>query len=329
MEIDSTILVLLAHYNGEEHIAEQLESLTKQENVKVSVLVSDDHSTAKSKSHLRKCGARFGEDKVKLASNTRKLRGHIHNFANLCDLARGLHYQYFAFSDQDDVWLPNKLSTLLTRMMELENMYGKSTPILVHCDLKVVDSQLNEVSPSFVSYQGLPDPANHDYPKFFYQNVVTGCATLFNRALLDIAAPIPDTAVVHDWWFAQCAKMTGVVDYVNHPLVLYRQHTNNSIGAKDYKVYRSYFKKYIYRALFDFPNHLSKSIEQAGALRKRLLCTTDSKSFENQALLTEFSQLKSLPLLERIKWAQIAIDSRGWMENLYFKFAFFIVRWIS
>jgi len=219
---------------------------------------------------------------------------------------------------------------LQAKMKELENIHGKNTPILIHSDLRVVDEQLNEIAPSFVKFQGLPDPRKHDFPKFLYQNVVTGCATFFNRALLEIATPIPEQAIVHDWWFAQCAKLFGVLVYIDEPLLDYRQHGENSIGARCHKEQNSFFKKHIYLAMLKFPQHLANSVVQAQALltiARRNDILIDAKKME---MLEVFANLKFLSSKERIELANIAIsNSKSLNECLYFKFAFFITKWIE
>ena len=80
-----------------------------------------------------------------------------------------------------------------------EDLYGNSLPILVHSDLTVVNQQLLLRNPSFLAYQGIKHESNFPIKVLLAQNFVTGCATAFNRALLELATPIPKEAVMHDW----------------------------------------------------------------------------------------------------------------------------------
>lgn len=319
--------VLLASYNGAQYIKEQLRSILEQQNAKFDVIVSDDNSTDNTKAIVNE----FVDQKepVRFYTNQSGSHGHKSNFNAACCKGIETQSQYFCFSDQDDVWHVDKLNKMTQRMVELEQKYGANTPILIHSDLRVVDESLREIAPSFVKYQGLPNPRQHDFPKFYFQNVVTGCVTFFNRALLEVAAPIPQAVIVHDWWFAQCAKLFGVLDYIDEPLIDYRQHGENAIGAKSHKVQTSYFKKHIYQALFRFPRHLSKAIEQV----KALSALTESQEM-NQAYkdcrVAEFANLRKLPLRKRLAWANIAINNpNAILETCYFKFAFFIVKWVK
>ncbi len=324
-----SIAILLATYNGEQYVEEQLVSILENREANCCIFLRDDGSTDETPRIISNIAKTY-PGQVSFVNNESYINGHLGNFSALAEYALSLDNEYFAFSDQDDVWHSRKLEKMQARMNELECAHGKSTPILIHSDLRVVNEELNEIAQSFVEFQGLPDPAEHDFPKFFYQNVVTGCTTFFNRALLEIATPIPNEAIVHDWWFAQCAKMFGVLEFINEPLIDYRQHGENSIGAKCHKDQSSYFKKYIYQALFRFPRHLSSSIEQAKALGNLVRDRKLTVESEKKAMLTEFANIKQLNAYKRISWASIAVENRSSLvERCYFKFAFFIVKWVK
>jgi hypothetical protein len=139
---------------------------------------------------------------------------------------------YIMFCDQDDVWLEHKIEALLAVLRDLEIECGKKTPILIHSDLAVTDARLKVVAKSFWRYQHLLPSLGSTFPRLLMQNVVTGSATIINRAAKEQALPIPTDAIMHDWWLALVVSAFGCVQHVSRPTVLYRQHARNVTGAK-------------------------------------------------------------------------------------------------
>src|SRR5882762_2968068 len=134
-----SIDVLLATYNGARYLRPQIESILNQEGVSFRILVRDDGSVDETPAvieHYR----RMRPDRFIRVSGSDHL-GAAGNFASLLREAKA---PYAALSDQDDVWAPHKLRTLLGVMRDLESRYGTGTPILVHSDLTVVDETLRE-----------------------------------------------------------------------------------------------------------------------------------------------------------------------------------------
>jgi hypothetical protein len=157
--------------------------------------------------------------------------GAIGNFGALLAAARDAGAGYVLPCDQDDVWRPDKLSRMLAAMAALEERHGRATPLLVHSDLEVVDRALRALHPSFLAYQGLRHEGRDPLRVLLVQNFVTGCASLLNAPLLDLALPLPAACLMHDWWTAQCAAAAGALGFVPEPLVRYRQHGANEVGA--------------------------------------------------------------------------------------------------
>ena len=108
-------------------------------------------------------------------------------------------------ADQDDVWLPEKIAVLLGRMRRLEAELGQRTPILVHSDLVVVDSSLRKLHPSFWACRRLDPVRGATLRRLAVENVVAGCSAMINRALAEECLPIPQQAIMHDWWMALVA----------------------------------------------------------------------------------------------------------------------------
>lgn len=321
------IQVLLASYNGSPFISKQLDSIIAQEQVKVSVTIRDDDSKDSTISIIDSYCKQHRGANIRLIRNTGSVNGHRSNFSALCKEAEKGDHDYFCFSDQDDVWHQNKLSILKSRMQKLEQQYGSDMPILIHSDLCVVDEKLMPIAPSFIKYQGLPNPSEHNFPEFLYQNVVTGCSCFFNRALLEVASPLPESAAVHDWWFALCAQYFGVVDYVDKPLLDYRQHSSNSIGATAVEKQKSLFNFRFYLSLVRFPLQLKHAVVQAQTLLQRIEFLEGEKTKACYADIVFFSELLSLPFKLRLTALKRIFKSvQRWDKKLYLVLVLLFIR---
>jgi hypothetical protein len=138
---------------------------------------------------------------------------------------------YVACADQDDVWLPEKLTVEMEAMHRLEAAHEAGTPLLVFSDLRVVNADLSVRQGSLWAHQGINPKRVHRFARLLTQNAVTGCTMLLNRELAALAARMPGDARMHDWWTALMANVFGAVGVVQAPTVLYRQHDANVFGA--------------------------------------------------------------------------------------------------
>lgn len=219
------ITVLLATYNGEKYLSEQLDSLLGQSFKDIKILARDDASTDGTVAILEDYAKKHPETVTVI-----KGEGTGSACANFLELIRLADDDYVMFCDQDDVWLPEKVEKTYKKMLETENGDPK-TPVLVHSDLKVVDKDLNVMSDSFFEFQAI-SPERDKLNNLLIQNNVTGCTVMINRAMLKLAKMTPSSCVMHDWWLALLASLFGKSAYVTEPLMLYRQHGNNQVGAK-------------------------------------------------------------------------------------------------
>lgn len=219
------VTVLLAVYNGEKYLKAQIDSLLNQTVKDIKIIIRDDGSTDNSPFVINEYCEKYPQIVSKLSG---KATGSAK--CNFAELLYNCDDDYIMFCDQDDVWLPQKVEKTIAAM-KLAEGENRETPVLVHSDLKVVDQDLNVISNSFFEFQRL----NQDsitLPKLLVQNYVTGCTVMINRALKQKCGKIPNECAMHDWWLALAAQLFGKIVCLNEPLMLYRQHSGNQVGAK-------------------------------------------------------------------------------------------------
>jgi glycosyltransferase involved in cell wall biosynthesis len=225
-EVASGVEIALATYQSEKYLRAQLSSLFDQSYQDFSILVADDGSVDATADILNEYAEKY-PGRIKILEFQERAGSACRNFSRILDAARS---NYVMFCDHDDVWLSDKVQTSLNRMMELEAVRGNQTPILVHTDLSVVDADLRLKCSSFSKLEGL-SPESANFRNLLMQNNVTGCTVLMNRALYDLARPIPLDAPMHDWWVALVASCFGIISFVSQSTILYRQHESNSVGT--------------------------------------------------------------------------------------------------
>lgn len=216
--------VVLATYNGEPYLDEFLESMVAQTHTNWRLLVSDDGSSDGTLAVVARWAAR--DPRIRLV-NIERQGGVAANFSKATEFATA---DYVLLADQDDVWLPAKISTMLGVIIETENG-DRDVPILCFSDLTLVDQGLQPISPSLYGYRSLDPMRNLDAGYLLWFSAVYGCSVIVNQALVRRSIPVPSSAIMHDQWFALQAAMHGRVVYLNQSFVLYRQHGNNDMGA--------------------------------------------------------------------------------------------------
>ena len=210
------ISIVLCTYNGEKFLQEQVESLLSQTYKNMEIIVSDDCSTDNTRNVLE----RYRNDpRFTIVLQERNL-GPIKNFEHATSLAKG---EFISFSDQDDIWLPEKLEKLHAAIGDKWLVYSDSE--LVNEEGQRLGKKLSDLRNMY---------SGNDTRGFVFSNVVWGHAMLINNDLLKHVLPIP-SGVPHDIWMAfKAAALTGI-HYVNEPLTLYRQHEHTvtkTVGAK-------------------------------------------------------------------------------------------------
>ena len=218
--------VILPTYNGVLYLEDQLASIFGQRLCPDQVLIRDDGSSDGTQELIKKLSKRYG-DWLKVLPGGENLGCT----ANVNKLLEASTARYVALADQDDVWLPNKLEVALKAIHSIENNQNVIVPSLVHTDLHLTDAWLQPYGCTYNQKQLLSPKANRP-SEIALTNIATGCTILLNHELISIALPIPKEALVHDWWLALVASAHGRIQFISESSILYRQHDQNSIGAK-------------------------------------------------------------------------------------------------
>lgn len=303
-----TIQILLAVYNGETYIEEQITSILGQSYSDIHLIIRDNCSTDQTVAIVEKLSSRNPGKITLLSSKTND--GVIGNFAKLAEYSTA---PYVMFSDADDVWQKDKILKSFLKMKEMEQKYGVDHPLLVHTDLTVVNRNLQMIHPSFWRYSNLNPDKGNSLSRQLVQNGITGCTTLVNRSLLELALPFPNEIVMHDWWLGLIAASLGKIEHINTPTMLYRQHGNNDTGAKKYGL-RSFWQRLKNpKEKEKIRANVDKKYEQASILKMR---HGDRLSPQQMHLLDIFISLKTSSFFfKRYAIFKYSFYKQGFLRN--------------
>ena len=217
-------VILLATYNGAKYIGEMLNSLDTQTRQDFKCYIHDDGSTDNTLTIIQEYIK--DKDNYELLQFDSK-KGAKNNFM---EMLKRVDAEYYMFADQDDVWLETKVERLIGEMEKAES----NTPVAIHCDMYVTDDNLNIISNSFIRYIGR-DIYRNSLSQLLIDNPAAGTTMIINRALRDKALEYNDIDDIpmHDQWIMCVAAATGIVRVIDEPLVYYRQHSSNVMGAEE------------------------------------------------------------------------------------------------
>lgn len=275
----------MSTYNGERFLAEQIESIRQQTYTDWQLLIRDDGSKDRTCEIIQDFCQKDNRIHFVNPDSVENL-GVIKSFFHL--LKHQMSDVYF-FSDQDDVWLPEKVEMQLEEAIK----YDDNQPLLVYTDLKVVDQELNVVHESMIRTQS--DHANTELLQELTENTVTGGVSMINQALADLWTGQEEyDLLMHDWYLALLAAAFGHLVYIDRPSELYRQHSNNVLGARTLrKRMQNWIRPYILFA--KYWKLIQDSQEQAKNLLALPLTTQNKEMIEN------FVTIMEVPLTERYK----------------------------
>ena len=227
------VAVLMSTYNGEKYLREQIESILAQKDIDLKLYIRDDGSSDSTIQIVREYLCKTDKITLNIGANV----GVGNSFMQLVYDCPD-DYDYYAFADQDDVWLPEKIIRAINKIAE------NKTPVLYCSNQIVVDKNLNKIGMRHIQ---LPDIS---YQQIMCQNKITGCTMVWNRALQELLADKyrrPSTALlknrIHDVWVAMVSSVIGEIIYDNEGYILYRQHESNVVGVRKTNIFKQWTEK--------------------------------------------------------------------------------------
>lgn len=284
--------ILLATYNGEKYLSQQLDSILSQTYTNFRIIISDDMSTDSTRKILEEY---VQKDKRIVVHMQKKNLGVVSNFEFLLGKVES---KYYMFCDQDDIWNEDKIEKTLKKLKE-------TNADLVFTDLEVVDDELNTIYNSYWELKGLKDKIEkyNGFNALYLNNYVTGCTILAKSETIEKTLPFPKNSkyVLHDYWLALIVSQSGKIEFLNEPTIKYRQHKNNKVGSKKKSESLEGLKE-IRELFIDVKKqHFSVFIENEDKF-----ISEDIKELNKKAL-------RYYEGLEKVRF----INFRGW--NLFFK----------
>ncbi|MCB0508744.1 MAG: glycosyltransferase family 2 protein [Bacteroidetes bacterium] len=307
--MQASVQILLATYNGEKFLRQQLDSLFQQTYSDFQVLIRDDGSTDQTLAIIQEYQAK-NPGKIIFIKDENKNVGATQNFGILMQHANA---DYIFFCDQDDVWLPQKIELSLQTIKKLEE--DTTIPCMVYSDMKLMDENGNITQNSTWKQLKL-------HPKFFtlnrllVQNIPHGCAIAINKKMLALARPLPKQAILHDHWIALLAASIGKHKAIETPLVLLRNHAQNvtrkqkNAGGFLKRIFKNSISKQAYEHFIDI------RVAQAEALKERLL----SQNFSSQ-IIDDFIALKNSSSWQR---KNLILKNKFFRTTLWHTFKMFM-----
>lgn len=292
--------ILMASYNGEKYIAEQIESILSQSYKNWKLIITDDCSNDNTFKIAKEYAEKY-PDKIKVFQNAENSGNAGNNFFNMIKKSNA---DVIMTCDQDDIWLDDKIEITVRAF---ENV---SEPMLVHTDLKIVDENGNVLKESMINAQHI-QPLRNKPNQLIVQNTVTGCVMALNKELADIIK-VPQGQPVHDWYIAVIASLFGKIKYINKATILYRQHSDNYCGSVDMES-----MEYLTDRFKDSKKGkymLRLGYNMAGEILR--LYNIDNKMLKAYSEMDSYSKLKRLYIVSKYKiWKSGIIRKLG---QIYF-----------
>lgn len=278
--------IVLSTYNGEQYLAEQVESILAQTYQDWNLLIRDDGSTDKTPEIIQKYCEK--DSRIHFINPDEHVNvGLVSSFYRLVKHEKA---DIYFFSDQDDVWLPEKIEQSLA-----EHEKHKSLPCMVYTDLKVVDAELNLMKESYLASNPY---INQSLKAQILTNNVVGGVSSINHALVELWTT--ELVFIHDWYLGLLAAAFGKLAYLDKPGELYRQHGKNVSGANE-KISTSEAIKASSQQS-DFFGDYWKYLLDIKQLSSELLRTQGDKlSPENRQLIENYVRLDEGNFLKRLK----------------------------
>lgn len=296
--------IVMSTYNGELFLTEQIISIQEQTFKNWQLFIRDDGSS----DHTPEIIKFFAENDSRIIFINEDNRENFGVIKNFFTLVKYDNADYYFFSDQDDVWLPNKMELMLSKAFQRP----ADLPLMVYTDLMVVDQNLQVLNKSMIRLQS--HHPNTTLIQELTENTVTGGVSMINHALAKRWQTTNDI-IMHDWYLALLATATGELLYVDQPGELYRQHDNNVLGART-------LKKRLKTWLLGPRKMLDKYwiLIHASQLQADKVLQENEIAKDQAELIRCFIGLEQLPLIKRIKiMRRYRYAKNKWFHTLVFR----------
>lgn len=231
------LCILLASYNGEKYISEQLDSIINQTYKNWELIIRDDGSKDETVTILNKYEKK--DERIKILRDDKGNLGFLKNFEELLFNAKE---EFVLFSDQDDFWLKNKLEKFVEKIRDLDEKV-LSKPLLIHCNSLVCDDKLEIIKEKFIDSKIAKKNNSNIY---FFEYIVQGSTSMVNKKMIKESLPFLKNVTLHDRYFHLLSQFLGTRVFIDESLVKYRQHERNEIGANRSIIKNIMSKKYFY-----------------------------------------------------------------------------------
>jgi len=229
--MNDLISIIMATYNGEKYICQQIDSILNQTYQNFELIIGDDCSKDSTVQIAEKYAA---EDKrISIIKNEKNL-GFKKNFENLLNHTKG---KFIALSDQDDIWTPDHLEVLIKNIGEHD--LACSNAALVDADGNSMNSTMKDI----MRNNDFQHDQNSIRIHLMHYNFVQGSTCLITPELVKKTLPIPENVQFHDWWIGLCAAFSKGIIYIDKPLLFYRQHGSNVTENKRWTIFDKIFSE--------------------------------------------------------------------------------------
>jgi len=212
--------ILMATYNGEKYLAEQLDSIINQTYHNWNLLIRDDNSTDRTLEIIQDYQKK--DNRIKLLKDNKGNLGIVKNFE---ELLKNSESEFIMFSDQDDIWVENKLDMYLKMIEKIKNK-----GFMIHSDAILFDkNKSNILKDTFISKKAI----NKGLENVFFNYFVQGATILISKEIKNFILPFPKEVYLHDRYIHLISELFFERIFVNKALIYYRQHGDNQIGAKN------------------------------------------------------------------------------------------------
>lgn len=278
------VSVALCTYNGEDFIQEQLGSILNQTNPPSEIVICDDRSKDNTLEIIKNLSPKTTIP-IRIFINAQNL-GYTRNFEKAVELCEG---DVIFLSDQDDVWMKNKIETFLNKLTDNPRID------FLFSNAEIVDENLNFLDKHLWDFY-FPESKQklfnkgHTLELLSNSDVVTGATIGFRSKLKDVFIPTPKGhGFIHDGWFAFQAAAYSEIGWISEPLIKYRQHSNQQCGVRKSKstdsIYQSISKSESVKQFGDTVEQDALRREAVNILLKEIKSKLQASQFDESILL--------------------------------------------